>query len=129
LRGVIIKRLSWLRGPPQGDALFYVNAANEMMEARLVTGPSLVLHDPKSLFLIGPEHLAGHGADYALYDVSPDDGSFLMLRLEEMETRELILVLNWLEELKRHVRDRPPGCKGDNETGDRRRPVHGRGHG
>jgi serine/threonine protein kinase len=50
------------------------------------------------------QHL-GQGADYTLYDVSPDDGRFLMLRLQEMETRELILVLNWLEELKQHLRD------------------------
>jgi eukaryotic-like serine/threonine-protein kinase len=88
-----------------GDALFYVNAANEMMEAQLATGPSLVLPDPKSLFQIGSEYLVGQRADYALYDVSPDDGRFLMLRVQEMETRELILVLNWLEELKGRVRD------------------------
>jgi eukaryotic-like serine/threonine-protein kinase len=88
-----------------GDALFYVNAANEMMEARVSTGPSLVVHDREMLFPIGPEYLIGQGGDYTLYDVSPDDGRFLMLRLEEMERRELILVLNWLDELKRRVRD------------------------
>lgn len=88
-----------------GDALFYVNAANEMMEARVSTGSSLVVHDREVLFPIGPEYLIGQGWHYTLYDVSPDDGRFLMLRLQEMETRELILVLNWLDELKQRVRN------------------------
>jgi hypothetical protein len=57
------------------------------------------------LFPIGPEYLIGQGAHHSLYDVSPNDGRFLMLRLQEMETRELILVLNWLDELKQRVRN------------------------
>jgi eukaryotic-like serine/threonine-protein kinase len=86
-----------------GDAIFYVNAAHEMMEARVSTEPSFTVEDREILFPIGPEFLIRQGARSTLYDVSPDDGRFLMLRLEERETRELILVLNWLDELKRRV--------------------------
>lgn len=39
--------------------------------------------------------------------VTPDDERAEKLRLEEREAHELILVLNWLEELKGRVPDRP----------------------
>jgi eukaryotic-like serine/threonine-protein kinase len=82
-----------------GDALFYVNAANEMVEVQVSSTPSLSLGERKTLFSLGPEFLIPQTGNYTLYDIAPDDQSFLMLRLEERETRELILVLNWFEEL------------------------------
>lgn len=83
-----------------GGRIFYVNAANEMVEARISTTPSFSVLDRESLFAVGPELLIGQSADYTLYDITPGDERFVMLRREEPETMELILVLNWFEELK-----------------------------
>ena len=39
-----------------------------------------------------------------MYDVSPDDQQFVMLRIDaEAEDTELILVENWTEELRQRV--------------------------
>jgi eukaryotic-like serine/threonine-protein kinase len=86
-----------------GDRIFYVNAVNEMVEVRVSTGSSFTVQDRRILFSIGPEFLISQAAEFMLYDISPDDERFLMLRLEEMESRELILVLNWLGELEERV--------------------------
>jgi eukaryotic-like serine/threonine-protein kinase len=86
-----------------GDRIFYVNAVNEMVEVPVSTGPSFTVQDRRILFSIGSEFLMSQAADHMLYDISPDDERFLMLRLEETETRELILVLNWLGELEERV--------------------------
>ena len=43
------------------------------------------------------------GFIYPQYDVSPDDQRFVMLRNEGAADSELVLVLNWLEELKERV--------------------------
>lgn len=84
-----------------GDAIFYVNNADEMVEARVSTAPAFTILDRQTLFPIGPEFRQSD--EYTLYDVSPDDRRFLMLRREARETRELILVLNWLEALRERV--------------------------
>jgi eukaryotic-like serine/threonine-protein kinase len=86
-----------------GDRIFYVNAAHEMVEARVSTAPSFAIQDREILFSIDPELWISKDGNYTAYDISPDDERFLMLRLEERETRGLILVLNWLDELKRQV--------------------------
>lgn len=86
----------------EGDRIFYVNAVNEMVEVRVSTGPSFTVQDRQILFPIGPEFLISQG-EFMPYDISPDDERFLMLRLDERETRELILVLNWLGELEERV--------------------------
>jgi hypothetical protein len=86
-----------------GDRIFYVNAVNEMVEVRVATGPSFTVQDRRTLFSIGPEFLISQDADHMLCDIAPDDERFVMLRLEELETRELILVLNWLGELEERV--------------------------
>jgi serine/threonine-protein kinase len=90
----------WSRG---GNAIFYVNAAHELVEARIATTPTFAVQDREILFSIGPEFLIPSYGDYTMYDIAPDDERFVMLRLEEPETRELILVVNWLEELKARV--------------------------
>jgi eukaryotic-like serine/threonine-protein kinase len=86
-----------------GDRIFYVNGAHEMVEARVSTGPSFAIQDREILFSIAPEFWISRAGNYTAYDISPDDERFLMLRLEDRETRGWILVLNWLDELKRQV--------------------------
>ncbi len=86
-----------------GSRIFYVNAAREMVEVRVSTTPSFAVRDRESLFAIGSEFMIPQNADYTLYDIMPDDARFVMLRREQAETEELILVLNWFEELKARV--------------------------
>jgi len=86
-----------------GGRIFYVNAAREMVEARISTTPSFAVRDRESLFAIGRDLRIGQSGNYTLYDITPDDERFVMLRREERETEELILVLNWFEELKERV--------------------------
>lgn len=44
---------------------------------------------------------------HPMYDVSPDDQRFIMLRVGEQGARgELILVQNWLEELRDRLGER-----------------------
>ena len=74
-----------------------------MVEAQVSTLPSFAVQDREALFSIGPEFLIPHDENNTLYDIAPDDEHFLMLRLEERETRELILVQNWFGELKEQV--------------------------
>lgn len=86
-----------------GDAIFYVSAANEMMEARISTAPSFAVRDREVLFSIGPEFLMPQSENYTLYDITPDDERFVMLRRDQPGSSELVLVLNWFEELKERV--------------------------
>jgi eukaryotic-like serine/threonine-protein kinase len=92
----------------RGDAVFYLNAAREMVEVRVATDSSFAVEERRTLFHLGPEFMTLQNvAEWAqsgpLYDIAPDDERFLMLRVEEQERRELILVLNWFEELKEHI--------------------------
>jgi serine/threonine-protein kinase len=86
-----------------GGRIFYVNAAREMVEARISTTPSFAVRDRESLFAIGRDLWIGQSGNYTVYDITPDDERFVMLRREERETEELILVLNWFEELEARV--------------------------
>lgn len=86
-----------------GDATFYVNPAEEMVEVKISTVPAFALGDRETLFSLGPEFLISQTANYTVYDIAPDDERFLMLRLEKVGTRELIVVLNWFEELKERI--------------------------
>ena len=89
----------WAR---KGRELFYRNG-NKMMAVAIETEPELSVGTPKLLFEgrflgTGPVHLRRH------YDVSPDGQRFLMIKREQdLVPTELIVVLNWGEELKRLV--------------------------
>jgi hypothetical protein len=50
----------------------------------------------ETLFPIGPDLLMPQTGNYTVYDITPDDQRFVILRLEERETRESILATNWL---------------------------------
>jgi serine/threonine-protein kinase len=89
----------WARN---GRELFYRNG-NKMMAVAIETEPELSVGTPKLLFEgrflgTGPVHLRRQ------YDVSPDGQRFLMIKREQdLVPTELIVVLNWFEELKRLV--------------------------
>ena len=83
-----------------GRELFYVNGANELVAVQVSTDPSFTAGEQEVLFSV-----AGYARNpaYALYDVTPDDQRFMMLRIGEAAATDadLVLVQNFFEELKR----------------------------
>ena len=73
------------------------NAASEL--AVQVTGdPTFSVGQQQVLFLVDGYHQGNNHLD-----VSPDDQRFVMLRIEEETSTELIVVQNFFEELKERV--------------------------
>ncbi|MDA2924124.1 hypothetical protein MYX65_05620, partial [Acidobacteria bacterium AH-259-L09] len=89
---------------PEGHELFYRSLDGEaMMVVRIETEPTFVAGSPEVIFT---GTYISHISRY--YDISPDGQRFLMIKeaeqAEQTPTRdELIVVLNWFEELKRLV--------------------------
>ncbi|MFC1639208.1 LpqB family beta-propeller domain-containing protein [Gemmatimonadota bacterium] len=83
-----------------GRELFYRDANENLVAARVVTEPT---------FSPGAQRILFSAAEYVLdfwqrgYDVSGDDQRFLMLKQLSGENTELIMVLNFFEELKQRV--------------------------
>jgi Tol biopolymer transport system component len=88
-----------------GRELFYVNGDNEMVTAQIQPGSTFMVGDRTVLFTIRPEVLFRQNEQYALYDITPDDQRFIMLRAVNVQENkpELILVENFIEELKAKV--------------------------
>ncbi|MHC4327374.1 MAG: protein kinase domain-containing protein [Planctomycetota bacterium] len=82
-----------------GKELFY-RAGDKMKAAIIETEPEFTVTDSEELF--AGKHLAGWGRSY---DVSGDGQRFLMVKEgeEKRAATQLIVVLNWFEELKRLV--------------------------
>jgi serine/threonine-protein kinase len=89
----------WAR---DGRELFYRNG-NKMVAVAIVTEPVFKVGTRKVLF---EESGYGGWPLYTGYDIHPDGKRFLMVKSEEVSP-ELIVVLNWFDELKRRV----PGAK------------------
>jgi serine/threonine-protein kinase len=80
-----------------GNELFYVNLAGELVVVEVRPGPPFSVGERRPLFRV-PQ------GGVFLYDVGPDDQRFLVLRPETVDgDRELIVVENWVEELKARV--------------------------
>ena len=84
-----------------GRELFYRTSDNNLIAVQVVRDPAFSLGTQRRLFSVmryKPD------AFHRAYDVARDDQRFLMIRQEVGEDEgELILVLNWLEEVKRQV--------------------------
>ncbi len=85
-----------------GRELFYRNGANELVAVEVTDDPTFGVGQREVLFSM-TDYLTSNG--HRMYDVSPDDQRFLMLRIDEEaeESGELILVQNFFEELKERV--------------------------
>ena len=86
-----------------GRELFYVNGASELVAVQVSTDPGFALGQQEVLFSVAG--YMRHSA-YAMYDVTPDDQRFMMLRIgneENAAASELILVTNWFEELRERL--------------------------
>ena len=87
---------------PDGRELFYLTPGGRLMAVRIQTEPRFATGKPEVIF--EPRYYAS--ASGRTYDVSPDGERFLMIKQggsDETSTTELILVLNWFEELKQRV--------------------------
>ena len=82
-----------------GRELFYRNGANELVAVQVTGDPTFAAGQQEVLFSMS-DYLTSNGNP--MYDVSPDDQRFVMLRIGDTETAaaELILVENWAEELR-----------------------------
>ena len=86
---------------PDGEELFYRNG-DEMVVVAIVTEPELSVGTPHLLF--EKSFLPGPMWARRNYDISPDGQRFLMIQREQdLVPTEIIVVLNWFEELKRLV--------------------------
>ena len=87
-----------------GDELFYANGDDELVAAKITTDPTFRVESRETLFQYGGEYTFSNITRH--YDISQDDQSFLMVRpsgSEEEVVNELIVVENFVEDLKRRV--------------------------
>ena len=90
---------------PNGKQLFYRSAGpgNQVWAVDVQTGSDFSAGKPRLLF---EQPGFGRGTPIRTWDISADGRRFLMVKLEERKPRsitEMILVQNWVEELKRLV--------------------------
>jgi serine/threonine-protein kinase len=79
-----------------GRELFYLNTSFEMEAVEVLPGPAFAMGERRVLFSISQGFVG--------YDVAPDDQRFVVIQGRiGGETSELIVVENWLEELKEKV--------------------------
>ena len=84
---------------PGGDELYYRNS-DKWMAVLISTDPDFAAGVPRMLFKGPSLNVPGRS-----YDVSPDGQRFMVLQPEHDDSavRQIHVVLNWLEELKRLV--------------------------
>jgi hypothetical protein len=85
-----------------GRELLY-RTGNKMMAVEVTMLPSFAFSSPRVLFE-GEQYMTAAGPysyPFPSYDVSPDGQRFLMITKESKP--QINVVLNWFEELKRHV--------------------------
>jgi len=87
----------WARN---GQELFYRNG-EQMMAVDITTQPSFSAGTPYLLF--EGQYYFQSGVAPANYDVTPDGQQFIMINTDVEEARQINVVLNWFEELKRLV--------------------------
>ena len=83
-----------------GRELFYRNGANELVVLDVTAEGSFAVGRQRALFSMAGFHT---DPNHAVYDLSPDDERFVMLRHGKMDPGELIWIQNWFEELKEKV--------------------------
>lgn len=89
-----------------GQELFYVSASDEMTVAEVVTTRDFRVGERRVLFRVGAEYTLS--SNYTSFDLTSDDQRFLMVRSVGAEEGSplgaMIVVENWLEELKAKVK-------------------------
>ena len=93
------------RWGPRGADLFYRTARGDAMVVEVTSGPTFGYGTPQLLFR-GPEYATD--VYHSMWDVVPGGERFVTIRREGIEDTELVLVLNWLEELKDQLGSNSP---------------------
>jgi Tol biopolymer transport system component/tRNA A-37 threonylcarbamoyl transferase component Bud32 len=83
-----------------GRELFYRNAAGDLVAATIAPGSSFRVASEQPLFSARAYMFDGVSHAYA---VSPDDRSFLFVRIPPITGSPLVAVLNWFEEVQAKV--------------------------
>ncbi len=87
-----------------GVELFYMNGSRELVAAQLDIGESVIVTAREPLFFVGGYEWGGGEIQHA---IAPDDQSFYFIGDRALvsadDPGELLLVLNWYEELKARV--------------------------
>ena len=92
----------WARN---GQELFYIAPDGALMSVPVKRGTTWTAGTPTKLIEV-PYFRGGGGNDSRMYDVSPDGKRFLMLKQDvspNQPAARIVVVQNWLEELKRLV--------------------------
>jgi len=87
-----------------GRELFFINGNRELVSQVVVPGATFEPGEQRALFVISSLYHVGYG--YTYFDISPDDRRFLMVRSRGGgvdEAPRLIVVENWMEEVKARV--------------------------
>ena len=87
---------------PKGDELFYVSRDGSLMRVGVVPGTSWAATTATVVVKTG--YFTSPGNFGRTYDVSPDAQRFLMIKPQDdpgSARRHLVVVLNWIDELKR----------------------------
>ena len=86
-----------------GRELFYVGADETLLGVRVDAEKSFQYSTPKRV-LAGRYYDPG-GPNSRTFDISPDGQRFLMIKtvVEDDKPRDIVVVQNWFEELKRRV--------------------------
>ncbi|MFB3060609.1 MAG: hypothetical protein ACE10C_04485 [Candidatus Binatia bacterium] len=90
---------------PDGKELFYRNG-DQMMVVSVATAPTFQAQTPRLLFEGSYKYgrQGGISSVVSYYDISPDGQRFVMVKETEVqEAKQINVVLNWFEELKRLV--------------------------
>jgi serine/threonine-protein kinase len=81
-----------------GRELFFIDAATNMVSVPVIPGPGFQHGQPQILFSAASFQLS---AFFHPYDVTPDGKRFVMVRAESDATVHVVVVFNFLAELKR----------------------------
>jgi eukaryotic-like serine/threonine-protein kinase len=93
----------WARS---GRELFYVTSGDRLVSVATDSTPEFSFSSPQALFDMAPYMLAPGRTISRPFDISPDGRRFVMSRSIQRETSSrpsMVIVLNWLEELKSRV--------------------------
>jgi Tol biopolymer transport system component len=91
---------------PDGREIFYRNG-NAVIAVSAKTSPTFIFETPRTLFqgtYVSSVNSAG-SRDSTTWDISPDGKKFLMMKQSSAGEglRKILIVLNWLEELKKRA--------------------------
>jgi Tol biopolymer transport system component len=83
-----------------GNELFYVSGSREMIAVQVTQGEEFEVGVRTALFTIDPDILVPEYENMQLFDVDVGDQRFLMLRALASGEEDLVMVIDWLEEVK-----------------------------